>query len=146
MIAAPFDAVEIPGRLIGKDQGWPIDDASRYCHALALTAGKLVRQVGGARRKTDSFQRGFSATLTLSTVNAGAKGGDLDILIGGQGRKQIEVLENDADLGTAQIGPFLGRRDRLAIPSDAPSRRRHDAAHQHDERGLSASAGANDGD
>ena len=80
MIAAPFDAVEIPGRLIRKDQGWPIDDASRYCHALALTAGKLVRQVGGARRETDSLERGFSATLALSIVNAGAKGGDLDIL------------------------------------------------------------------
>ena len=39
------DAVEVPGRFVGEDQGWFVDDATRDGDALALAAGELVGQV-----------------------------------------------------------------------------------------------------
>ena len=77
----PIGAVEIAGRLVGKDQVWPIDDAPRDGNALALAAGELVRQVRRARGEADGIERGFAAALALGAVDAGAEGGDLDVLI-----------------------------------------------------------------
>ena len=59
----PIDAVEIPSRLIGKDQVGPIDDAPRDGNALALAAGELVRQMRRAGGETDGVECGFGATL-----------------------------------------------------------------------------------
>jgi len=53
-----IDAVEIAGRLVGKDEGRVVDDAARDGDALALAAGKLVRQMRGALGKANGLERG----------------------------------------------------------------------------------------
>ena len=41
-------AVEIAGRLVGKNQMWPVDQGARYRYTLLLATGQLVRPMAGA--------------------------------------------------------------------------------------------------
>jgi hypothetical protein len=63
---------------------------------------------------------------------------DLDVLGGGQRRKQIESLEDEAEVPQPhrrQV-PFGGPRHITAADDDAAARRLQDAAHDREQRGL----------
>ena len=59
-----FDAglrVEIPGRLVGEQDGRIVDERARDGDALALTARQLVRTMGGALGELDLRERALGA-------------------------------------------------------------------------------------
>ena len=48
----------------------------------------------------------FIEMCVVAVGHSGDMLGDSDILLGVQGRQQVEPLEHEADLGLAQLGPF----------------------------------------
>ena len=62
------------------------------------------------------------------------------IAVSGQRRKQIETLENEPDLSTANIGPLcIGHfRQVLAVDMDRTGRRRKESAEQVKQGRFSA--------
>src|SRR5947209_2365283 len=49
--------IEIAGGLVGEDQRWIVDQGAGDCHALTLTARKLVRAILGAIAETHALER-----------------------------------------------------------------------------------------
>ena len=138
-------AVEIAGWLIGENERRIVDDAARDGDSLTLPAGQLLGQVRGAVGETDRLERFLNPAPPLARAGARAEHRHLDVLAGGQGGKQIELLKHDADFGAPQIGPLSQCRDGLALPAKHAGRGDPDAAHHEDERCLAAPARADNG-
>ena len=109
--------VEIAGRLVGEDDRRAGRQGAGDRHALLLTAGELTRTVRQPVAESEDGHQVIDprAGLAVDTA-AGEVEGQGDVLGRGQGRDQIEGLEDEADLlpahprapvviEGAQIGP-----------------------------------------
>src|SRR6266446_4927838 len=139
-------AVEIPGRLIGKQQLRLADDGARDRHTLTLAARKPGDQMVRTMIETDAAQHHPGAGIPMLCRHAAAKKCEFDVFQHRQGRNEVEFLEYDADTQTPQPYPILFFANRPPLPNHMPGGRIIDAAQDIDEAALAAAAGADDGD
>src|ERR1043165_6542371 len=93
-------AVEVARRLVGEDDG------ARQGDALLLAAGKLQRLVVHLVFKLEHAEDFASAFGVAATVFAAAvyAFGELEVAFGGEGREEVEALEDEADFASADVG------------------------------------------
>src|SRR5262245_30986238 len=72
--------VEVSGRLVGEQDRRLVDERARDRHALALSAGHLVRPVMLARPEPDGLERSLGARLPLLARQPRIDEGQLDVL------------------------------------------------------------------
>ena len=78
-----------------------LDQGAGDGDALLLAAGQLGGQVPGPVAQADLGQRPASALPPLARRHAERDQRGLDVLLGGQGRDEVEGLEDEADRGRA---------------------------------------------
>jgi acyl-CoA thioesterase-1 len=142
------DAIEVPGGLVGHQNGRLRHERPGQRHALLLAAGELHRIVIQAIAQANAFKQ---------RASAGDSGGDFaarklvrqqDVFFGGQGGEQLVTLEHESDLAAAdQRQPvFLQARNIDAVYDDGPRSSRVETGEQTEQRALSTSGGTHDGD
>ena len=72
--------IERSGRFIGQNDRGIVHERSRDCHALLLSAGKLIRHVALAVRETDCRKGLLRAAQSLDCADSGIDQWKLDIL------------------------------------------------------------------
>src|SRR5579872_4531627 len=91
-------AVEIPRRLVCKQQRRIADDGASDGDPLLLTARELLRQMVHALLKANQFQCGHYVLAALLCVQLGEQQRQLYILEGGEHWNQIERLKHVPDV------------------------------------------------
>ena len=88
------------GGLVGKQERRVACQRSGDAHALLLAAGELLRVVLAALAQADEVEQLGDAALALLLVHAGQLERVLDVARGGAGGKEVELLEDHADVAT----------------------------------------------
>src|SRR5260370_4769456 len=116
--------VQVPGRLVGKQDRGIVHEGAGDSDALLLSAGKLVRIVLLAAMQSHHFEQFRGAPLTLARPGR-VEQRQFDVLERGRAREQIETLEDEADAAAADCGEFLlsERRDVNAFERIMPAGR-----------------------
>ena len=101
--------VEVARRLVGEDDLGLVHEGPGDGDALLLAAGELARLVIGPLSQTDQGEGFEPRLLGVLASDAGVVAGQEDVLEGGEGRDQVEVLEDEAhsagpDLGSSIVG------------------------------------------
>ena len=113
--------VEVAGGLVGEHHGRAAT-ASRGRWPRAAAGRPRARRAGGARRSpspTEAITSSSHAPVDAAAGDARRQG---DVLLGGEGRQQVEELEDEADVAAAELGEGVvaHRRDlRVADPDVA---------------------------
>ena len=93
--------VEVAGGLVGEDDGGAVDERAGDGDALLLAAGELVGAVIEAALDAEHVGEVVEERLSRALLVAGAEVGDvvgdLDVAHGGEGRQEVEALEDEAD-------------------------------------------------
>ena len=97
--------VEVAGGLVGEDDLRLAGERPGRRHPLLLAARQLVRPVLQAGPQADRVDDVVDPRLV--ELAAGEGGGQGDVLRGGQGRHQVEGLEDEADPVAPQLGQAL---------------------------------------
>lgn len=100
--------VEIAGGLVGKDDFGFGDERAGDGDALLLAAGKLMWHIVLALLEMEAREGIGGLDETVSFGGARVDEGEGDIFDDGESGDEIEVLENKADLGGAEVGLFGG--------------------------------------
>src|SRR5690606_21983196 len=99
--------VEVAGGLIGEQQGGFGDEGAGDGHALLLTAGERVRRVllaSGAAHRGEGLAR---PPAPLGRRYPLVDQRQLDVLERRGARQQVEALEHEADVMTAEQRPLV---------------------------------------
>jgi hypothetical protein len=99
--------IEVPRRLVGKDNGRVVDQGARYSHALALAARKLVRPVIHTVAQLDALERPFGHIYSLASRSAVVYERQLDVVKRGRAGEQVERLKNEPDLFVPYVGKLV---------------------------------------
>jgi hypothetical protein len=139
--------VEVPGRLIGEDEGGVIDQRPGNSDALALTTGELVGLMMAAIGEIHLFQYVHGSFDALFCGYAGIDEGKGDILDGGEPGQQVELLEDEADLYVPDVGEavVVHFADILAIQNIFSGGGGVEAAKDIHQRTLTGSGGTHQG-
>ena len=133
--------VNVSGRLVRKDDGWPVCEGPRNRHALLLPTAQLVWSMAEPVTQTDPGKQvgGLAAPVRLPVARH--RHGNQDILQGRECAKQVEGLEDDPDLPSTQSVPSgLGQRmDRIGTDPDLTGADRSDPGQDMKEGGLARS-------
>src|SRR5271166_324612 len=90
--------VEITGRLVRQNDRGLVDQGARQRHALLLAAAHLGRAMVEPLVDTEQPRDVFDVfTFGRAVMLAGDIAGDRDVVFGGQGGQQIELLEDKTD-------------------------------------------------
>src|SRR5262249_36604608 len=113
--------IQIAGRLISEQNGWPVDNGPGNSHSLLLTAGKfrwLVADLAFQPEKGKNFPEMLPVILAIA-VNFP---GDFEVTLCSQRWQEVEPLEHKAYLSPPDIGSdrICRCRDFLTI-NDYPS-------------------------
>src|SRR5699024_5774933 len=90
--------IEVAGRLIGQHDRVPVDVCAGVGHALLLTAGERMAQAAALVLQAHHLEYLGDQAPDPLAGGADHREGELDVLIGGLGRQQPEVLEHHADV------------------------------------------------
>src|SRR5207249_3976457 len=104
--------IEVAGRLVGQHDARLVDQRARDRHPLPLAAGQLGRAVPAAGAEADALERVRSTAAALAPRYAAIAERQLDVLERREPRQQVEALEDEADLSSAQRREPV-RSDRL---------------------------------
>ena len=96
--------IQVPGGLVGEDDGRVIDQGSGDGHALALSAGELVGLVVHARFQVHDAQRPLGALQAFMGRRAVVDERQLHVVQGSRAGQQVEGLENKAKFVTVETG------------------------------------------
>ena len=145
-VAGP--GVEIPGGLVGKQQGGPVHEGARHRRALALAPGDRVRPVLGAVAEADALEGFARPVAPRAPVHATVREGQLDVLHHREPGQEVEALEDETDLLAPHRRQGVGGQapDVVAIQLEAPLRGFREATHDLQERGLARARGTHDGE
>ncbi len=115
-----FDAglgVEVSGRLVGEQDGGPLDECPGDGDALALTAGHLVGSVVHSIGEADAGERLGGAGVSFSGAGAGVDQGQFHVAERGLAGEQLEGLEDEADAAAPDAGQLglVEPRDLSAV-------------------------------
>ena len=140
-----IDLVEVARRLVRKDEHGVVDQGTRNANALLLAARKLARQMVGAVGKPHAVERFERFLLVGDAVIVLRRH---DVFDRRQVRDHVKLLEDDADLVTAQerqlvVGDF---RDVDAVQKHRAARRVIHAADDIHERRLARAGRPHDGE
>src|SRR5581483_2915377 len=94
--------VEVPGGLVGEDDGRLRDQRARDRDALLLAAGELGGTVRAAVREADRLDQLVEPVVV--DLLAGDRQRERDVLLGGQHRQQVEELEDEPDVLSPELG------------------------------------------
>jgi hypothetical protein len=117
-----------------------VDERPRHAHALLLAARELRRQMVRALGEAHALERGARFWRVGHRVVVLR---DHHVLECGEMRKEMKLLEDDADLLAAEAHALvLGhRRQLLAVDPEAASRGFVEGAEQIDQRALARAGG-----
>ncbi len=95
-----------------------------------------------------SEEEGLDAVAALGGGLVEELEGELDVFGGGEGREEVEELEDGADAASAQGGEWFGAEpvECFAAEPDGAGVGRGDAAEAVEQGGLAAAGGAEEGD
>ena len=143
---AAVPGIEVPGRFVGEEDLGAVRECAGQSDALLLPARELGRVVVPPVGQTHTRQEFSRARCCIST--AAELDGDLDILAGGEGGDQLERLEDESDLGTAEAGPsiFVELREVVPVERHRTRARPIKSSEEAEEGALPAARGAGDGD
>ena len=99
--------IEISGGLVGEDDGGLVDEGAGDGDALTLTTGELVGFVHHASAEVDAFEHGLGACGAFGGGCAVIDEGELDVVERGGAGKEVEGLEDEADLLVADAGELI---------------------------------------
>ena len=99
--------VEVPGRLIGQQDGGPVDQRAGDGNALALAAGELVGFVMNAVSQADLGERLERDLAALVRRHAGVNERQFDVVQRVGARQQVERLKHEPDLAIADFGQLV---------------------------------------
>ena len=134
--------------LVGQDDGGIVDEGTRHCHTLFLTAGKLIGLVMGAVGELHELQQ-FLGTLLGFTVGCARNvGRNHDVLDGCELRQQLVELEDKAQMAVAEVGKFLLRKGGGvdAVNTDRSAVGSVEGADDLQQCGFSGAAGSDNAD
>ena len=101
--SAPVADVEVPGGLVGEDHARPDDERPGDRDALLLAAGEMGGEMRGAIGEADLLeqcQRSFTQLRRAYPYRCESR---LDVFERGQGRDQVELLEDEAERLEAEL-------------------------------------------
>ena len=93
--------IQVPGGLVGQQDGRIAAERARHRHALLLTARKLRRIVLDAVRHSDALQCVVHPLLAFGRGHPAIGQRQLHVFVDGEIANQIERLENESDLPVA---------------------------------------------
>ena len=99
--------VEIAGGFVGEQHRRLIDHRPGDGHPLALAAGEFVRFMMPSVAKPEGLDQTGAALVPFPARNPGQQQGQLDVLLGGEPRDEMEKLEDEADLAAAGGGQLV---------------------------------------
>src|SRR6266567_7344542 len=143
----PVLRVEVPGGLVGEQDGGLATQRSRHRYALLLAARKLRWVVLHPVRHPDFFQRLGGPRLALRTRHPAVSKGQLDIFVNVQVADQVEALEDKADFTVADARPLTHVEilDLFAVQPIFAVRGRVQQTQERKQRRLAATRGPSDG-
>ena len=99
--------IKIAGRLIGQNNPRPIAQRPRNGDALLLTAGQVQDTFLGILLRQSNLPQQFQHDLMLRPIerHPGRLHGQHDVLLHGERGKQVEALENHADVMAPETVP-----------------------------------------
>ena len=91
-------AIEVAGRLIGKDDRRFVGERAGDRDALALTAGERRWEIVGAISEADVVKQLAGSSAGIPWRTSGEEGGQLHILLGSELVHEMERLKDEANL------------------------------------------------
>ncbi len=140
----PGFGIQIPGRLVSQNQIGLVHQGPTERDALLLAAGESIREGVSAVEKADLIQQS-AGTLVGSRIDPAL---ELDrkkeILLHGQRRKQVEELEDEAQVLPSEQRPLaLGELGELSTRDpDGTGVGKVDPADEIEQGGLAGTTGA----
>src|SRR6266508_1738920 len=130
--------IERPGRLVGQQDRRVVRQRPRDRDALPLPAREHRRQDVGLLRDADALQELHCSLAPLPARDARVEQRQLDVARNRGLRKQVVVLEHEADLLIADSCERRARQplDRLAVQEVAPLGRRVETPQDRHQGGL----------
>ena len=98
-------SIEVPGRLVGEQDFWLVDERARQGDALLFAAGELRRIMGEPFAQTHALQE--RDRLVTDLVAAAQFQRNHHILQSGQSRNELKRLKNETDLFISQAGATI---------------------------------------
>ena len=140
--------VEVGGRLVGEEHRGPAGEGAGDRDALLLPAREVARQEAPAVDEVDRVERLLGLLARRPALHPLDVERVLDVLERGQGREEVELLEDEADRAFAdRRQPARARRiDLLAVDHDPPGGRGEDAAEDRQEGRLAGARRPLEGD
>ena len=144
----PRFAIQVPGRLVGKNQIRPHGERPRHRNTLLLSSTQFARLVVQPFAQAKTLKQICRLVLLVLSIGSVERHRQLHILDGIQIRNEIEALEQKTDLLVAQSRPLIDADlvQRLPVKQNAAGRRRKHPADHRKQRRLSASTWTDDGD
>src|SRR5690242_19039840 len=135
--------VEVAGGLVGQDHRRIVDECARDGHALLLAARELAGVMVLTLGQPHVGQPLARPPAPLAHGHAAVEQGQLDVLQRARARQQVELLEDEADLGIADPGQLVTAEARHVVAAQpvAAARRRVETAEQVHERRLAGARG-----
>ena len=128
--------IKVPGRLVREQDGRLARERARHGDALLLTTGELARQMFGAMRHADAFERAVRKGLAFARGHPAIGQRQLDILENRQVADEIETLKNETDFAISDAGAFRKREvgDFAALECVAAIGRRIEQSENREQR------------
>jgi len=106
--------IELSGGLVRKEQGRIVRQGDRNGDSLLLTAAQLVRPMARTVSEADEVKEFLRPSLPGLAVSGGEAHRQLDVLLGGQRRDEVEELEDEARLSQSIPNEFsVGEVDEV---------------------------------
>ncbi len=108
MISSEVARVEVPGRLVGEEDGRVGDEGPRDRPRAAAGRPRAATGSGARARRgrpaPERRERTASGAREPPSAPLAVEERQLDVLEGGRAGEQVEALEHEADLGVADLG------------------------------------------
>ena len=106
--------VEIAGRLVGEDDFGVGDEGTGDGNTLLLTAGELPGHVVFAFFKMETIEGFGGEAETMRFRITSVDEGKGNVFYNGEGRNEVKILEDEADLARAEVS-LAAARDTLDV-------------------------------
>src|ERR1051325_11570272 len=138
--------VQIPGRLVGKNQGRLVNQRARHRYELLLAAGKLARIEILLGHDAEAVERVGDQALALALLVVAVRERDVEFLRHRMVVEQVVLLEHEADVLLVEREPPLRLHlvDRMVEEAVLPRPVPVEHAEHRKQRGLAGAGGAHD--
>ncbi len=132
--------IKAPGGFVGEQPTGLMNEGTGQRHPLALAAGELLRPGVAFVAHAKAREQGIEAPIVLGQVVY--LKGQGEVLGHGQGRQQVEILIDDAEMAATQAGPLVCRQGVEAglFQPDLPLVRGDETGDEVEQGGLATAA------